>query len=40
MTDDRMLQQHKTTYARFLKFAAYGSSIVVVILLLMALFLL
>lgn len=39
MNEDRMLQAHKATYTGFLKFAAYGASIVAIALLLMALIL-
>lgn len=39
MTDDRMLQDHKSTYSSFIKFSTAGATIVAVVLILMALFL-
>lgn len=39
MNEDRMLQDHKSTYSGFLKFAIVGSSIVAIVLILMGLLL-
>ncbi|MGM0560197.1 MAG: aa3-type cytochrome c oxidase subunit IV [Pseudomonadota bacterium] len=39
MNEDRMLQDHKSTYSGFLRFATVGSAIVAIVLILMGLFL-
>ena len=40
MTDDHMLAEHRQTYERFVKSAAFSTVLIAVILALMALFLL